>query len=369
MIAKSLIGSGWKVHVVFAFDGPSVKMMQKAGCITKVIPHKNWLRTSSLFQFIRKIIQEKKQSQEFQTYFSMVKPHCVYINSIVSWAAAHAAHKLNYPVVWHIRELFQDVGGEMIPPRILGKRFVQKTIQSKANSIVSISNAVASNVLGCLPKNLTIIANAVEPNFFSEKDPSICRTELRLPQNKTIIGIPGTLRPMKGHEFFIHSVKEQSKSVKELYFAVTGDTNSPFGESLLGQVKKFGLEKQFQFLGTVYQMEKFYKACQIVCVPSLAEPFGRVVIESFASKRPVVATAVGGIPEIIEHKKTGLLVPYGDSKQLIKSLRFLADHTPAAKQIANRAYEKAKEDYTVSTQSRRIEKVIENARSAASFSG
>ncbi|MBC7351516.1 MAG: glycosyltransferase family 4 protein, partial [Thermogutta sp.] len=65
------------------------------------------------------------------------------------------------------------------------------------------------------------------------------------------------------------------------------------------------------FLGTVSDMAVFYRACDVVCIPSRSESFGRTAIEAMAVGTPVVATRVGGLGEIINDGETGLLVEYG----------------------------------------------------------
>src|SRR5690606_9152373 len=97
-------------------------------------------------------------------------------------------------------------------------------------------------------------------------------------------------------------------------------TEKRHGQELVATVERMKLSAHVRFLGTVDQMPAFYRACDVVCIPSSSEPFGRTVIEAFATGTPVVATAVGGIPEIVAHGETGLLVTYGDKASLAEAI-------------------------------------------------
>ena len=106
-------------------------------------------------------------------------------------------------------------------------------------------------------------------------------------------------------------------------------------------------------------MRPFYRACDVICVPSQSESFGRTVIEAFASNVPVLATRVGGIPEIIDDGVNGLLVSYGDEHALTSRLRELLQNEPLRKQLSARAFEKAKREYHEATYKARICRVVE----------
>src|SRR5207248_4108745 len=122
----------------------------------------------------------------------------------------------------------------------------------------------------------------------------------------------GTLRPVKGHPFFLDAAAAAIKRIPDCRFVIAGTGEARYVEALKAQVAMLGLTAGVRFLGKVEQMPAFYRACDVVCVPSMSESFGRTVIEAFASLTPVVATAVGGMRETVEHGRTGLLVAYGD---------------------------------------------------------
>lgn len=323
LVAEGFRRAGWEVDVAFGFDGPMIVEYAALGCRTHVVPHKSWLRGGNVLQSARRIGAEWQNAGEFTRLIDDVRPDLVYVNTLVSLAAAAAARRRSVPCVWHIRELFDDVGGEMRVPACGGRRLVRRLVKRLSSRRVAISRAVAENILGtAAPERVDIVPNAVSPEFFEISESSAeCRRRFGLPTDRPVVGVPGTLRPMKGHPFFLEAAALVSRDVPECVYAVTGSGEPGYEQSLRDQVQRLGLVEQVRFLGTIREMPQFYRACDVVCVPSVAEPFGRTVIEAFAAGTPVVATAVGGMRETIENGVSGVLVDYGDVRGLSFALQ------------------------------------------------
>jgi glycosyltransferase involved in cell wall biosynthesis len=182
------------------------------------------------------------------------------------------------------------------------------------------SESVARSLLGPAHR-ARIIANAVEDRFFDERrSQEEARRDLDLPADGLIVGVPGTLRPMKGHRFFFRVAARLAGQDRPLLFAITGGGEPVFVDPLKQEVESLGIGEQVRFLGSISDMPAFYRACDVVCVPSESEPFGRTVIEAMAAGAPLVATAVGGIRETVRAGETGLLVAYDDVPALEAAL-------------------------------------------------
>jgi glycosyltransferase involved in cell wall biosynthesis len=360
MVAQGFCEAGWHVDVVFGGEGPALAQYENLGCRAHVIPHKNWLRGGGLLSWSRRAFPEIMGSWSFARLMRQIQPNVVYVNSLVSLAAALAARRQRIPCVWHLRELFDDVGGEMRVPPVAGKSLVRQVIRHCASHVVVISRAVQENVVGEAARPpVTIVPNAVDDAFFSRYTTQAeSRKRLGLPENVTLIGVPGTLRPMKGHEFFIQAAAVFAERYPECRFAITGDGEHRFVEQLRAAVRQTGLSEKLTFLGNVSDMIAFYRACDIVCVPSRAEPFGRIVIEAFAVGVPVVATSVGGIRETIADGETGLLVEFGDVHGLARSLERLLDDAPLRGKLAGAAHADALSRFRAATYHDRINQVV-----------
>ncbi len=106
-----------------------------------------------------------------------------------------------------------------------------------------------------------------------------------------------------------------------------------------------GLEKNISFEGFVEydRITSYYVSTSIVLFPSIwPEPFGRISVEAMASGKPVIATRVGGIPEVVEHGRTGLLVEPGNSRQIAEAVLYLLENKDIAKKMGANGIEEAK---------------------------
>jgi glycosyltransferase involved in cell wall biosynthesis len=208
--------------------------------------------------------------------------------------------------------MFADIGGEMHAPR-WAVPIVRRVIRWHTDRLVANSAATAQNLMGPLARHASIIPNAVRSAFFNEsRSQATAREALNLPADDIIVGVPGTLRPMKGHLFFLEAIAPLLHRHPSIQVAITGEGDEKIVAQVKERVRELQIKPRVHFLGWISDMPAFYRACDIACIPSRAEPFGRTAIEAFAVGTPTVATAVGGLKDIVSDGNTGWLVPYGD---------------------------------------------------------
>ena len=362
-IVSGILDRGWEVDVYFGFDGPFVERMKRDRCSVSVVPHSSWLRHSGWWRFIRSLWMEHRCSNDFEREFKRTRPDLVYVNSLVSYAPARAAHRLGIPLVWHMRELFSDAQGEMLCPAFFGKRLVRRTISSLATKVVANSSSVGANIFGERSQvAVETVPNAVSEAFFQPRgDRHASRQRLNLPESGPLVGLPGTLRPVKGHQFLFQAIPSILERVPDCFFAVTGAIDSRFARELVELVQNGPLAGRVFFTGPLRDMVPFYNACDVCCVPSLSESFGRAAIECFAARTPLVATSVGGLKEIVRDGINGLLVRFGDEKALADAIVLLLNDSRQANRLVEQAAIDAKERYTERIYFERISTVIDEA--------
>lgn len=337
-ISRCLIDQGHRVDVVFGSDGPVVARYSAAGCNVTVLPHKNWLRRPRHLNFLKDLFTEALRMRSFLALIHGNKIDLVYVNSTVSLAPVLAARLGRIPVVWHLRELFADVGGELQVPKIL-RPCVQCIIRHLPTRVLANSRATAKNVLGERSGNVVTVVFNMLSDVFLNNLPS--REEARLHMvcgaNDWVLGIPGTLRPSKGHLFLLESCAGWLRDNPQVKVLVSGDATTEYGQELHARVAAAGLATQFHFTGVVDNMALFLRACDLACVPSKAESFGRVAVEAFACSVPLVAAGQGGIQEIVRDGENGILVRHGDKEGLLAAIQLLFNNPGLARALADTA--------------------------------
>jgi len=180
--------------------------------------------------------------------------------------------------------------------------------------IVTVSEAVRQQVLraGYPAWRVLTLHDAVDATTFSDRlqlDAQV-REELGCTTDHLLVCAVGRLSSEKGHGFLLAAFQEVIATVPEARLVLVGE--GPLRSRLQAQAARFGLSDHVIFAGYRYDVETIIAASDLLVMPSLREGFGDPIIEAMALCRPVIASRVGGIVEIIHHGETGLLVPPGD---------------------------------------------------------
>jgi len=150
----------------------------------------------------------------------------------------------------------------------------------------------------------------------------------------------GVLIPLKGVHFLLESFARIANEIKGTKLVLIGKANDgDYAETLMKRTASLGLGQRVTFMDTMPQSElaEFMARAQVLVLPSLSEALGRVLLEAMACGTPVIGSAVGGIPEIIQEGETGFLIPPGDVGSLAGRLKWILEHPHEATQIGERA--------------------------------
>jgi glycosyltransferase involved in cell wall biosynthesis len=217
-------------------------------------------------------------------------------------------------------------------PRLKGRIFhlFDDLLLKRFDAVGCVSSRTETLVRKMAPKVMThLVVNAVDVDdtIRLSRFP-LDGSELKGRFTKRV-AFAGRLNPEKGLPFLIDAADRIVKSDPEVQFLIIGD--GPERGRIEQMVRERGLSGTVLFLGFRANVFPWFAAADIVVLPSLTEGMPVVVLEAFALGKPVVAAAVGGVPEIIEDGVTGLLVPSQDSVALAQSLsKLLADSAKAA---------------------------------------
>lgn len=150
--------------------------------------------------------------------------------------------------------------------------------------------------------------------------------------------------PRKGLETLVEAMCRLNNP-KITLDIVGNDKSAPkYTQRIKKRVAAWGLESKVSFQGQIEPelLGGFYSQADIFVLPSLYEPFGIVFAEAMSFGLPIIATDVGGIPELIEHGVNGLLVPPGDAASLAEAIDKLASSTALRQELGRKSYQKSK---------------------------
>lgn len=338
--------AGWRTHAVFAHDGPMIARYRRAGHGTCLGRHKNWLRQPKPWQFVRNWRAAARDARAMVPILRSLAPSAVYVNSGASYAGASAAQQLRLPTVWHIRELMASEGGELHAPRGF-RRVVRRCFHRLASRKVANSRHVALAVLGT-SEALQVVHNAVDDSYFTQPTPrSEARRRLGLEGDATVVGIPGTMREMKGHLFALKALTAWLRADGTRRIIISGQLNGPYAHSVRDFIRRTRIELSVDLVGSQCDMRLFYDACDVALVPSVSEPFGRVAIEAMARGVPVVTSRSGGLPEVVQDQVTGLTVEYGDADALRRAVASACGDEALRERLRRRASEDVRRRFSL----------------------
>jgi glycosyltransferase involved in cell wall biosynthesis len=165
----------------------------------------------------------------------------------------------------------------------------------------------------------------------------------------------GRLIPIKGHLVLLRALAQARASVPDVTLELAG--RGPLEPALKSYGRELGVGDAVRFLGFVSPVQRAIEEAAIVVVPSLGEGFGMVALEAMERARPVIASAVGGLPEIVADGETGLVVPSGDADALAEAIVALAGDLERAAAMGVAGRERALSQFTPARSVRRIEEL------------
>lgn len=240
-------------------------------------------------------------------------------------------------------------------------RYVLDKFMSRADVIISPSKHYIdeSRFLGKYRDKTVVIPNGINIDDFDVLySRERCREKLGLPIDSKIILFVGTLIQHKGHGVLLKAVPKILKNIPNAKLVFVGDGGMK--EELERICKRLNVEKHVKFAGFVGDISKkplYYRAADVFVLPSTGpELFGIVNLEAMACGIPIVASKIGGIPDIVKDGENGLLVPPRNSKVLADAIIYLLENEDIREKMGKNGREKV-EDYSWEMIAEETEKV------------
>lgn len=266
------------------------------------------------------------------------------------YSALRYAKKKNVPLVITYHNDAQESGGSFIRnmvTKIYNKTIVKKALRG-ADIIIATSEAYINEsiLLGDYREKIEVIPNGINLEEFQNLlSTSECRSKLDLPLNKKIILFFGNIVVYKGPHILLKAISILKSQTDDFIVVFAG--RGPIYDELVKMAKKLGIEENILFTGYVEDELKplYFKSADIFCLPSIntAEAFGIVNLEAMACGVPIVSTRLGGIPDVVEDMKNGILTEPGDEKSLAQTLLYLLENEHEAKKMGDYGKQKVKE--------------------------
>jgi glycosyltransferase involved in cell wall biosynthesis len=199
----------------------------------------------------------------------------------------------------------------------------------------------------------------------AQADASRCGQRWQIPPGSPILCVFARLQPSKGHMDLVNAAPSILKRHPETRILFCGGTQrgAPMDHELAlrARIKELGIEQRVLMLGMISEQEKcdVLAAATILVHPAQWEPFGIAVIEGMAVGKPVVVADANGPSYIVDHEKTGLVVPKGQPEALAAAVVSLLDDPKRASEMGARGRERVVERYHTRVAARRLEEVIE----------
>jgi glycosyltransferase involved in cell wall biosynthesis len=224
--------------------------------------------------------------------------------------------------------------------------------------IVTVSRAFAEQLTmrGVAADRITVVHNAVEPDWLSRAGVSRdeARRSLGIGNSQPLLLAVGRLSREKAFDCLLEAFANfvRGKPPGEPLLLIVGD--GPERSNLERQIPLLGLAGRVRLIGQVKDVRSYYAAADVVAISSATEGSPNVLLEAMAARVPVVATAVGGIPEIVRHEESALLLPPGDPEALAEALARAVTEPNEAAARAARAYGLIVERHSPQARARRL---------------
>lgn len=325
-LVKTLNRTQWNPCVVVPGEGEVFRQCRKEGLATSVVPLPS-LRYPNV-HVIGSLVKLCKLARE-------TRAEVIHANgSRAMFYAGVVGIWLKIPVMWHVR--ISDT--EPLWDWVLSKL---------ATLIIVNSKAVGNRFHGRTLEKVCCVYNGVDLRRFVPREPSKeVQAQLGLHNKGPIVLSVGRFVHFKGYVHLLEAAEVVNRVMPTVQWILVGD--GELKEALQEQAQALGLMDHVHFVGWQTEIPEWLSLCDVFVLPSLKEHFGRVLIEAMAMAKPVVATAAGGVPEIIEDKSTGLLVPPSCPLRLAEEILSLLQNKAWGKQIGEAGRQRVEQKFSLS---------------------
>jgi len=279
----------------------------------------------------------------FAAAFGRLRPDVVHTHQIGPLLYAGPAARLRrVPVVVHTEHSVEDYGRRR-------KRWLGRLGGLGVDRFYCLTEAMRDGVLAhrvAPARKVRLIHNGIDTeSFHASTDPLETRRSLGIPPRATVIGTVGRLTEVKRQDLLLRAFARVRARVADAHLLLLGD--GPLRGALRGQAGELGLSDCVHFAGYRPHSAPYLRTMDVFALTSRSEGMPQALLEAAVVGVPAVAAAVGGVPEVVEHGRTGLLFEPGDEQSLTDGLHRLLADRPEALRLSAAAQEKVEARYSI----------------------
>ena len=326
-LSDALAKSGHRVILACSPDTPLARRGAERGLPMLALPVRNSLDLRAIQTLARTIRREK---------IDVIHTH----NAITSWLAWFAGHA--WPLV------------PRRPALIRTRHLMKKTrygfpYRYLSDRVVAVSAHLQSYLveeMGVPSSKVTVISPGIDTELYKPAPgKERVRAELGIPAGVPVIGMIAFLRRDKGQWVLIEAAPTILSRFPEARFLLVGSGGDE--QKLRNSVRERGMEERFIFTGYRTDIPRLLTAIDFVAAPSLREGLGVSILEAMAAEKPVVASGVGGILEVVSDGENGLLAPPGNATALAETLLSLLTDPGRAKKMGEAGRKMVEQRYSL----------------------
>jgi len=275
----------------------------------------------------------------------------VHVDGSMNVVPALAAWRAGVPIVWHYNDHPPGpVKGmlERLMARLAGRVIVQgeglRQSRTAGNSRLHDKTCVLHSAVDI---------DKLVPEAYSETDRARMRVELGVPADCILIGTVGNVNRCKGYTYLLQAAAKVKERLDGVRFLIVGrklETDLPYWEQLQQLTAELGLRETAVFAGFRDDIPAVLAALDVFVMPSVRESCPVALLEAMAMKKPVVATDVGAVCELVDHGRTGFVVPSADGETLAEAvLTLLATPPGQVRNMVEQARKTVEQRFSVDT--------------------
>lgn len=361
--------SRFKVKVILPSEGPFSKKLRKINVNVKILH-----LPLNLLRFKRKIELKSFLSLiyfftlpffllQLGVYLKKNRFHLILTNTIKAhFYGSLAAWFCSIPVIWRFHDLLSsaDFSPWVIKSVIFfGKRFPRK--------ILAVSSLTKDLLIkhGLKQDKIEVIYSSIDYELFEIKnDYHNIKDELKLENQVKLVGCIGRIIPQKGQKSLLQAIPGVIEKYPETFFLIIGDfflKEEVYRHELLELIKRNGIEKSVRLIGFRTDIGDVIRSLDMVIFPSTApESFGLSILEAMALGKPVIATRVGGVSEMIEDRVNGILIEPDHPEQITEQMIQLLSQKEMCDRIGKRAKETVMKKFPLKNYIDEMEKAFDS---------